>query len=775
MPVVRSAWKITIAAGLMLVAGYFALPGQGGKDIGYSVIGVASVACVLAGIAIRRPADRRAWLLLAAGNVCFVLADGVWDFYQFVLHQQVPMPSVADALYLAGYPFIFAGVVQLTRDGLRTRSRESYADATIICIGALAVAWHFLMGSYAHDPTLQTLGRLVSLAYPVMDIGILFIVLQGLLFGAARRPVHWLLATAMMAMLVADFAYDVMTRHGSYTTGNPIDAGWLINYVLLGAAALHPSMAAKFSADPGRVTDSGRRLPLVALSGFVAPAILLLTDLYGARADVSALASMTIVSFVLVFLRMRWMFGRIEQQTSSLRDALSVRESLEADLRHQAFHDSLTGLANRALLHDRIDHALQTLPRKGATIAVLICDLDSFKTVNDSLGHLAGDRMLLVAARRLQSVVRPGDTVARLGGDEFAILLENVEQPSIATAVAERIVSVLRQPADIDEREVGLSASVGVVVAGLGASTEQLLSDADSAMYEAKSAGKNCFRTFEESMHARIVERLELTTSFRTALQHGEFFLQYQPHFSLTDGTLEGFEALVRWQHPTLGLINPDRFIPLAEETGFIVPLGRWVLEAACDQAMRWPTGDGAPLTMSVNLSGRQLADDNLLSDVSTALAFSGLPARRLILEITESALMADTDQTVWVLTELQATGVRLAIDDFGTGYSSLSYLRQFPVEIIKIDKSFVDPLNDASAEGAAFVRSIIRLAHSLGLQTIAEGIEHPGQREQLITLGCDSAQGFLLGRPLDRQAAADLVRMRQIRHRALPLLDHAD
>jgi EAL domain-containing protein (putative c-di-GMP-specific phosphodiesterase class I) len=303
---------------------------------------------------------------------------------------------------------------------------------------------------------------------------------------------------------------------------------------------------------------------------------------------------------------------------------------------------------------------------------------------------------------------------------------------------------------------------VGLVIADIGDIAEQLLSDADSAMYEAKSAGKDCFRLFQESMHARSVERLELTSSLRSALQRGEFFLHYQPHFSLPDGRLEGFEALVRWHHPTLGLVGPDRFIPLAEETGFIVPLGRWVLETACEQAIRWPEQSGPPLSMSVNLSGRQLTDPNLLADVQTALAFSGLPASQLILEITEGALMTDREQTVQVLTALKAIGVRLAVDDFGTGYSSLSYLRQFPVELLKIDKSFVDPLNDASAEGAAFVRSIIRLAHSLGLRTIAEGIEHPDQHRQLTSLGCDSAQGFLLGRPVDGQAASDLVSARQ-------------
>jgi diguanylate cyclase (GGDEF)-like protein len=571
----------------------------------------------------------------------------------------------------------------------------------------------------------------------------------------------------MVSMVVGDFAYDLLSLHGAYSVGNPVDAGWLIAYVLIGVAALHSAQGSRSVMEQRTVTHDGRRLPAIALAGFISPVMLLVAALLGYDNDTIVLSVISITLFGLIILRMRWMFSRIERQSRSLVQALSVRESLEADLRHQAFHDDLTGLPNRALLLDRMEQALAASSRSGKIVAVCFCDLDGFKSINDSLGHLAGDAILVAASKRLGGAIRPGDTVARLGGDEFAVLMDDVGDPSVAVAVAERIVSILHQPVEVDDRSVALSVSVGVAVATLDSTAEQLLSEADSAMYEAKSAGRNRLAIFEQSMHARITERLQLSSAFQGALERDEFFLQYQPQFSLQNGSLQGFEALIRWNHPTLGVVVPDRFIPLAEATGNIIPIGRWVIEKACEQATQWAQLGGPALTMAVNISALQLRDPHLIDDVRLAIALGGLDPKQLVLEITESVLITDTDYNLEVLAKLKDIGVRLAIDDFGTGYSSLGYLRRMPIDELKIDKTFVDPLADPGGEGAAFVSTIIKLAHTLGLNVVAEGIEHSEQRQLLSQLGCDNAQGYLWARPMDPNLATEYVRGLS------PLIDH--
>ena len=764
-PLKRSRWKGVLVAGLCVVVAYFALPGDAAKDLTYSMVGISSTICVWLGVRWHRPAERLGWYLLGAANACFVCGDGVLDVYDLVLHRSAPFPSVADALYLLGYPFLFAGVFRISRTRGARDSREARADAAIVCIGALAVSWQFLMHSYAHDSTVDWFGKLVTMAYPMMDLGVMFIVVSALLCGVARRSSDKLIIAAITAMLIGDFVYDVLVLRGAYTVGNPVDAAFLINYVLIAVAALHPSMAqALVAATDGRT--AGRRwMPLVASAGFVSPVILLIGGVAGVAVDVPVLAGTSIALFALIVVRFSWLFSRTRQQTlllaergESLQNALDTQLVLQEDLRHQAFHDGLTGLPNRVLLHDRVDHALAGLSRSGGMVALCFCDLDGFKAVNDSLGHQAGDELLVVAAKRLASIVRGGDTVARLGGDEFAVLFDNIPTPDIATALAERMVSVLRQPAAAAGQQTSLTVSVGIAFADAGTTTEQLLSEADTAMYEAKALGKDRFTVFESQMRSQLIDRLAMTNAFRGSLERDEFFLEYQPQISLVDGALEGFEALVRWQHPTLGHLGPYRFIPLAEDTGFIVELGRWVLEAACREAAAWPSRGGAPLAVSVNLSARQLDDPNLAMDVATALTRSGLNPEQLILEITESVLMLDPVRTAQVLTDLKTTGIRIAIDDFGTGYSSLSYLRLFPVDMLKIDKSFVDPLTDPKSEGAAFVKTILRLARDLHLITIAEGVEDATQQTVLTQLHCDSAQGYLISHPLTTHAARAFI-----------------
>jgi len=432
----------------------------------------------------------------------------------------------------------------------------------------------------------------------------------------------------------------------------------------------------------------------------------------------------------------------------SMRD-VTERKMLEDALRHQAFHDSLTGLANRALFEDRLSHALSIAHRRGRAFAVLFLDLDDFKTINDSLGHARGDELLRSVGARIQGVLRPTDTAARLGGDEFAILIELVEKEDEARVVARRILDALTFPFLVGGRELRVTASMGLALWADAAGAEDLLRNADMAMYAAKAEGKSSIRTFEPSMHRRVLERLELTGELRAALEAQQFELDYQPILELHSRRIVGVEALVRWQHPSRSRIAPDQFVGLAEETGLIVPLGRWVLETACAQARQWQVAfPRHPIQLSVNVSTRQLHESDFISAVRDVLRASELPAQSLALEITEGLLLGDRDEVVAQLEGLKALGLRVAVDDFGTGYSSLSHLRHFPIDILKIDKSFVDGI-DRDPGKAKLVQGIVSLGDSLLLDVIAEGIEQQGQADELSEMRLPLAQGFLFYPPL--------------------------
>jgi diguanylate cyclase (GGDEF)-like protein len=432
------------------------------------------------------------------------------------------------------------------------------------------------------------------------------------------------------------------------------------------------------------------------------------------------------------------------------------RKMLEEELAHQAFHDSLTGLSNRAVFRDRVDHALARSVRNDASLTVLLLDLDGFKTVNDSLGHDAGDDLLVAVGARIQACGRASDTVARLGGDEFAILLEDEGDESRATAVADRVLRELAAPFEVRGREVFVRASIGIAIStGVATNTDDLIRNADTAMYAAKAAGKGRYEFFQPVMHTRALLQFEVQADLQRALDRGEFAVHYQPIIDFSTGAASGMEALVRWLHPTRGLLAPIEFIGVAEESGLIVPLGRWVLAEACRQTAEWRAmyPEASALTVSVNLSTRQLLEPDLVHQVKAVLDESGLDPSALTLEITEGSLMQDVGTTASKLHHLKELGVSLAIDDFGTGSSSLAYLRQFPIDLLKIDKSFVDQMTTVESEGPALVRAIIELAQTFHLQTVAEGIEASEQLDELRLAGCQSGQGYLFARPLTSDA----------------------
>lgn len=439
--------------------------------------------------------------------------------------------------------------------------------------------------------------------------------------------------------------------------------------------------------------------------------------------------------------------GLVQFVSHVARD-ISVRKQLESDLRQQAFHDALTGLANRARFIDRLEHALVRARRTADTVAVLFIDLDQFKSVNDSHGHALGDQLLAKVGELLSTLVRQGDTVARLGGDEFAVLLDGSVDSGTAEAAARRFVEALRTPFAVEGREVFAHASIGVALASGSESGGELLRRADLAMYTAKANGKNRFEVFDQGVQRAMGARLRLLNELEGAVERDEFVLHYQPTVSIHSGEMVGIEALVRWKHPQRGLIPPATFIPLAEESGAIVPLGRWVLAEACRQFKVWQQRHPASRMqfVAVNVSARQIHDTGFVRDVAAVLEQSGVHPDCLTLEITESATMREVKTTVRVLKELKQLGVRLAIDDFGTGYSSLSYLRQFPFDVLKIDKSFVEAAGDGELK---LTSAIVSIARSLELEIVAEGVEQRRQLDSLRALECDVVQGYYFSRPV--------------------------
>jgi diguanylate cyclase (GGDEF)-like protein/PAS domain S-box-containing protein len=438
---------------------------------------------------------------------------------------------------------------------------------------------------------------------------------------------------------------------------------------------------------------------------------------------------------------------------------ITERKDLERQLTHRAFHDPLTELANRALFNDRLEHAVSRREREADTLAVLFLDLDDFKDVNDSLGHDAGDALLREVAGRLLSSSRPPDTVARLGGDEFAILLEDIDGALGAARVAERLLKAFEPKLALNGTELELKASVGIATnSRVSETAEKLLRNADVAMYSAKAAGKGRFEHFEQGMHDALVERLDMERDLRAAIDRDQLVLHYQPVVSLKNGNVPAVEALVRWNHPTRGLLAPGHFIPLAESTGLVVPLGRWVVQEACNQAAEWhdrEVGD-QPVRMMVNIAPRQLESPGLVEDVAAALETSGLDPRDLLLEITESAVVED-EQALFALEQLLEMGVGIGVDDFGAKYSSLTYLRRLPMELLKIDREFMENVAEGSIE-SGLMESILGMARGMGLTPVVEGVETAEQEAELRRMGCDLAQGFLFARPEPPAKAARLI-----------------
>ncbi len=669
---------------------------------------------------------RGAWTVVLLGQACFVIGDVCFAVLEHIFHSDA-YPNIGDIFYVAGYPFTAVGLTMLLRSRGSSRDAGGVIDGFIVATSVGVLLWVFFVVPTAFDDTIPVFERLVSVAYPAGDLLLIAIGAQLAVRAVRRQAPYWIVAIALVALLVSDLGYLYQSLYGVYAEGDPIDFGWWISYALIVAVLLHPHVG-DIAAAPTRSTPrlSPRRIVVLSLVTVAAPLTIAARSAAGASLQLPVLLGGTVVLFALVVMRLVVMARELETSRTLLL--------------HEATHDALTGLSNRTLFSEKIADALELGP-----VAVLCLDLDDFKLVNDSLGHPAGDEVLRVVGERLSGLLRPGDAVARLGGDEFAMLICDRDALTGA-AVAQRALESIRQPIGIPAgHAVHSNVSVGVAHSTDDSSVEALLRDADIAMYLAKQSGKGHHEVFQPGMRQDMIDRLEIRAELAEALARDEFVLHYQPIVEVATGRPVGVEALLRWEHPRRGRVEPMQFIPLAEETGLIVPIGRWVLMEACRRAVELdPRPDG--LEIAVNLSAVQLRDPDLVDDVQRALDSAGLAPSRLILELTESAVVSDIEAAAITLCELRTHGVRIALDDFGAGYASLQHLRAFPVDIVKLDRSFVV---SSLQTDSTVLSGLIEMAANLGMETVGEGIEEPSQLDMLRTLRCRYAQGFLIARPM--------------------------
>ncbi|WP_306209801.1 putative bifunctional diguanylate cyclase/phosphodiesterase [Actinoplanes sp. RD1] len=687
------------------------------------------------------PADRRPWvhmgvagLLFLAGMVMRAVVPGASDSPP-TLQSLWPDAFVVPGYLVMGYAF-----ASMLRRRRAADDDPARSDALLVGAAAAFMAWTFVM-----SPTIDQSGidpiRVANAFFPVIDVVLMMLVAQLALAGGARTPALWLLIAGSTAMFIGDLLFMLRDNELANVPLTAINTLFTGAFLLFGAGTLHPSM--RTLTEPQQVIVRVLGMPrMITIALLVAvPVVMTTVQTMHGVVDGAVRATLCVLMIMAVLFRV------VRSNDSRAR--------AESAGRRRATHDALTDLPNRELLSETITAWGDRARDQQQEISLLFIDLDRFKMINDHWGHQVGDELLCAVAGRLGAIVRSTDLVCRIGGDEFVIALASPSHSATAESLAARVLAEFERPFELSVGSVVVSASIGVAKTTGGAEALELIRDADTAMYKAKGSGRNAYALFDSSLRDEVRDRLLLEQALRGALERGELYATYQPIVDLATGEREGFETLMRWEHPELGAVSPLRFIPIAEETGLIVEAGAWLLRESVHQLAAWRAAAAPgtrPLHVSVNVSVRQLRDKALVGVVRDVLAETGLPPEALWLEITESGVMEDLATALATLDELHALGVVMAVDDFGTGYSSLSYLNRLPVGVVKLDRSFVSSVGTGGTD-EQIVRAVLALAGALGLRVVAEGVETDLQRDWLVEQGCELGQGWLFGKPLRASA----------------------
>jgi diguanylate cyclase (GGDEF)-like protein len=723
------------------VAGSFELLGEF-SSTAISVVGLIVVVAQVVGIRRLPRRARVSWSIVLAATLLLIVSATLRDAFHTLGNVSASRSLVPDIFSVPAYVLIAVGLM----DAVRLRRRGSGAvdavlDSLLAGLAGLALAWVFLITPAMGQSS--TLGvRLSLVSYPPMSVVFVVITAQLAFASGKRIPSLTAALVAMTSLLTGDVVFLLADANLVHISRGLVTLPFLLSYCALVFLSLHPSFPTV--AEPVRVeetTPTPARLAFVAIALGI-PAIVSVTRQREALTDRVVLALIVLALTAIA----TWRVTR----------ALQHHARSERRLRYQATHDALTGTLNRHGLLEELGHWRSA----DSAVAMFFLDLDRFKLVNDTFGHSFGDELLLRVTERLRTHHGATSLLARIGGDEFIVVVPGIVDLADAVRRGEGMRAEFARPFEVRGSEIPVSVSVGIALAESHPDAESLLRDADTAMYSAKEAGRDAVVVFDDSMRDRVAHRLELERDLRHALDRGELTVYYQPVVHLPSGEVSGFEALIRWHHPTRGTVSPLMFVPIAEETGLITKIGAWVFDEACRQLRVWRSTlpGGEHLTMAVNLSARQLNDNDLPFMIDRTLWRHRLDANALCLELTESMLLDNPDAAVAILQRLRERGLHLAIDDFGTGYSSLAYLRRFPFDRVKIDRAFVEPLDQPESGEHQLVAAIVAMADALGMTTVAEGVETIEQAEQLVSMGCRTAQGFYYSRPVPADAVAATV-----------------
>jgi diguanylate cyclase (GGDEF)-like protein len=730
---------VAIVIGLVLAASHQVVRDETIGNVTFAIVAVSAVASVIIGIRLNRPELPGVWWGFAAMAASFAVSTaglGLW-----------PSSGLAfELLDVLGYLLMIATLGFVLNRRRSGGARNVIADGVIVAFGTWLVTLVTLVEPSIHASGL-TFSTVITHLYQPFDAVLAFLLLWLVFTDAFRAPAMWIMATAIGLEIVIDVLYGLNDLGRLTLDDRTFESFYLIAYALLGAVALHPSMRTLTEhrvAAPNR--NPTTRTVLTSPMLLLAVSIAVFGHPVGTSVRIArGVSVLLLVAAVLV--------RSLQAHRSS--------ERAQALLLHNARHDALTSLPNRTFIAERITELLHHSWRSRSALSVLYLDLDRFQQINDSLGHDVADDVLRIVAGRLRGLVGPNGTVARTSGDEFIVVMPELESAGDALELADRVLSSFHEPVPVPAGDVFLTTSVGVVYATSTwqGTAEDLLRNADTAVYRAKEAGRNCAALFDESMHDRVARRLEMETALRRAVERRELRLYHQPIIDLRTGSITGFEALLRWERDNGAIVSPIEFIGIAEDTGMIVPIGNWVMLEALVQLRTWiDHGVCHPdATMSINVSPRQLRDHSLLAVVTEALARSAVPPSNLMIEITETVMMEDTEAALAVLERLISLGVGVALDDFGTGHSSLSQLKRFPINRIKIDRSFVAGL-DTNDRDRSLVRTIIAMARTLDKDLVAEGVETIEQLVTLAELGCGKAQGYFFSKPLPPEHLAHVM-----------------